>query len=406
MRRLVQRVVKPELILLGAFAAIAAVMISPDWYHNVVDHNLFSLPGWLHAKHVNLHFISNEVLMCFFFLIAAKEVRESLLPGGALHGLRRSALPLLATTGGVAGPALVFYMLTKLSAPELTSGWVVPTATDIAFAYLAARLIFKEGHPAIAFLLTLAVVDDGVGLALIPSVYSGGVQWGWFALVLAGMIGGTYLLRGFGFKKWYWYLGLVGFPGWLGFLWLEVEPAMALVPLVVMMPHAYNDLGFWSVRELTRHDALSEMEHAIKPCIGVILLVFGFANAGIDLGSFGEPTWIVLAALIVGKLMGITLFTFIGIKLGLSLPEGMKKMDVPVMAAIAGIGFTVALFVAGVAFSGTIGDQAKLGAFLSLPVGAALAFGLNFVRKRTVTATKPYAGHEPEEVRETSLSSV
>lgn len=72
MHRKVLRVVTPEFILLGAFIAIAAVAISPSWYHDVVDHTWFNLPGWLHDKHVNLHFVSNEVLMCLFFLVAAK----------------------------------------------------------------------------------------------------------------------------------------------------------------------------------------------------------------------------------------------------------------------------------------------------------------------------------------------
>lgn len=301
----------------------------------------------------------------------------------------------MATAGGVLGPVCLYLVLAKLVAPELTSGWVVPTATDIAFALLAARFIFKEGHPAIPFLLTLAVVDDGIGLALIPSVYSEGVQWAWFAVVLAGIVGGTYLMRGFGVRKWYWYLMVLGIPGWLGFLWLEVEPAMALVPLVALMPHAHNDLGFWNPRELERHDSLSEMEHAIKPWIGVILLIFGFANAGIDLGSFGTPTWIVLVALVGGKIVGIIAFTMLGLRLGLKLPDGMRKADVPVLAAIAGIGFTVALFVAGVAFDGEIGDQAKLGAFLTLPVAGAIALGLNVLRKRGAEEELPDAELEP-----------
>lgn len=398
MHRKVLRVITPEFILLGAVVAIVMVALNPTVYHELIEHSWFELPSWLHHKHINLHFISNEVLMCFFFLVAAKEVRESLLPGGALNGIKRAALPLMATAGGVLGPALLYLLLTKMAAPELSDGWVVPTATDIAFAFLAAKLIFKDGHPAIAFLLTLAVVDDGIGLALIPSVYSEGVQWHLFAGVLAAMLAATYILRGFGCCKWYWYLAVVGLPGWLAFLWLEVEPAMALVPLVVFMPHAHSDLGWWNPRELERHDTLSETEHAIKPWTGVILLVFGFVNAGIDLGSFGTPTWIVLVALVAGKIIGIIGLTMLGLRLGLQLPEGMNRSDVPVLAAVAGIGFTVALFVAGVAFTGEISEQAKLGAFLTLPVAGAIAFGLNVLLRKRNTAPQQ-STHQREPAR-------
>lgn len=375
LRHKIARIITPEWVLVGAGLAIAMVLFVPSSYDSATHFDLFTLPAWLGEKYVNVHFVANEVLMPFFFAIAAKEVRESLLPGGALHGRTRAMLPLAATAGGVLVPIALFVGLSVLFAPDITRGFVVPTATDIAFALLAARLLLGSStHPAVTLLLTIAVVDDGIGLVLIPLVYSGGVNWFAFVGLLTLIFGVAWLFRGLGLKKWYWYIGIIGGVSWLGFLWLGVEPAMALVPVVLAMPHAKTDLGFLNPRELTRHDSLNEMEHAVAPWTGVILLVFGFANAGISLTMPDSTTWIVLASLIVGKFVGVLGFAYIGMRCGLQLPQGMQLRQLPLVAAITGIGFTVAVFVAGVAFEGDVASQAKMGALLSLPVGLLVAF--------------------------------
>ena len=113
------------------------------------------------ASRICLHFVVNDIGMAFFFALAAKEVTEATAPGGALHSPRRAAMPLAAAVGGMLGPALIFITLTiVLDRPNLERGWAVPTATDIAFSYLAARIIFGARHPAIPFLLLLAIADD------------------------------------------------------------------------------------------------------------------------------------------------------------------------------------------------------------------------------------------------------
>ncbi|MFK8112475.1 MAG: Na+/H+ antiporter NhaA, partial [Rubripirellula sp.] len=130
--------------------------------------------GAVHAAHgFSLHFIVNDILMALFFAIAAKEVWESLLPGGPLSDPRKAATPLLATVGGILGPALVYLAGCYFTGTyaSLGDGWAVPCATDIAFSYLIARIIFGAGHPAIAFLLLLAIADDAAGLMILAIFY-------------------------------------------------------------------------------------------------------------------------------------------------------------------------------------------------------------------------------------------
>ena len=122
-----------------------------------------------------LRFIVNDIGMAFFFALATKEVVEATAPGGALHSPRRAAMPLAAAVGGMLGPALIFVAMTiVLDRPNLERGWAIPTATDIAFSYLAARIIFGAKHPAIPFLLLLAIADDALGLLIIAAFYPTG----------------------------------------------------------------------------------------------------------------------------------------------------------------------------------------------------------------------------------------
>jgi NhaA family Na+:H+ antiporter len=134
---------------------------------------------WANAAHDSyerfahaLHFVVNDVGMVFFFGLATKEVVEATAPGGALHTWRRAALPVVATTGGMLGPALIYLGYVSLQGvPGLARGWAIPCATDIAFSYLVARALFRT-HPAIPFLLLLlAIADDALGLVILALFY-------------------------------------------------------------------------------------------------------------------------------------------------------------------------------------------------------------------------------------------
>src|SRR6188508_1338562 len=122
-----------------------------------------------------LHFWVNDVGMVFFFALAAKEVFEATLPGGALSSPRRALSPLAAAVGGMVAPAVIYLALSSTVGPaELSRGWAIPCATDIAFSAMIARVIFRPGHPAIPFLLLLAIADDALGLLILAVFYPSG----------------------------------------------------------------------------------------------------------------------------------------------------------------------------------------------------------------------------------------
>jgi NhaA family Na+:H+ antiporter len=314
-----------------------------------------------------LHFAVNDIGMAFFFALAAKEVTEATAPGGALHSPRRAAMPLTAAVGGMLGPALIFVTLILVfDRPNLERGWAIPTATDIAFSYLAARIIFGAKHPAIPFLLLLAIADDALGLLIIAAFYpTGPLRWLDFALFLgAGMVVAWWLSKRRVASFWPYVLG-AGVLSWVGFYRGGLHPALALVPIIPFLPHAARDPGLF-VEAPDGHDTLNEFEHRLKRPVDVMLFFFGLVNAGVVLGNAGAGTWFVLISILLGKPIGIVLATAVSTAAGLHLPKTVNMRDVIVIGIVAGIGFTVALFFATAAFPyGRLLDETKMGALLS-----------------------------------------
>ena len=154
----------------------------------ILDNSLLLLGGALAAPDLGEHrrlgsygrftqvalFVVNDVAMVFFFGLVTKEVVEAMLPGGPLSKPREAAMPVLAAVGGMTAPATIYaaFVVALGRADELMRGWAIPCATDIAFSYLVARIIFKRGHPAIPFLLLLAIADDVLGLVILARVLS------------------------------------------------------------------------------------------------------------------------------------------------------------------------------------------------------------------------------------------
>lgn len=317
----------------------------------------------------SMHFVTNELFMVLFFGIAAAEITQSCLPGGGLHPLRKAVNPLLATLGGIAGPVLVYFTLNDLFGnPTLTSGWGIPTATDIALAWLVARLVFGARHPAIPFLLMLAVADDAIGLAIIAVFYPDPtvpIAPYWLALTACGMLA-TLLLRIRNVQSYWPYLLLGGGLSWLGLFKAHLHPALALVFVVPFLPHApHEKMHFFEEDPQDRSTlALFELEWKVTVDFGMFL--FGLSNAGVMFTSIGTATWLVLAALVVGKTCGIFLMGWLGTVLGYPLPTHVGSRELALIGLIAGIGLTVALFVAGEAFTDPdIQGAAKMGALLS-----------------------------------------
>ena len=364
----------------------------PDGWTGKLYRTLIERPDIHGHRHgVTMHFLVNDLLMALFFAIAACEVWEALLPGGALSNARKAATPLMATLGGILGPVAI-YLGGAAWFGELESlgrGWAVPCATDIAFSYLVARIIFGAGHPAIVFLLLLAIADDAAGLAILAIAYpTNPIEPGWF-LLTAGAMGTCYLFRRLRLHSFWWYLLLPGSMCWVSFAMAGIHPALGLVPIIPCLPHAHTDLGLFAREELSRRDTLSEFVAWWKNPVEIILGLFGLINAGVVLSSMGTGTWLVLAGLLIGKPVGILLFTwFAQTVLKLEIPDGMSYRHVLVVGVIAGIGFTVSLFVATAAFDdpGPIQDSVKMGALLSFIAGA-LAFAVaRIVRIKPLSA--------------------
>jgi NhaA family Na+:H+ antiporter len=303
------------------------------------------------------------------------EVVEATAPGGALHSPRRAAVPVVAAIGGMAGPAAVYLtLIAVLDLPELSRGWAIPVATDIAFSYLVARMLLGPRHPGIPFLLLLAIADDAFGLLILALFYpTGAVRLGEFALVGAVAVAIAWGLRRRSTRTFWPYVLAAGVVSWIAFYRGGLHPALALVPIGPFMPHASRDPGLF-VEDPSARDTLNRFEHWWKMPVQIVLFFFGLANAGVQVSDVGPGTWIVLAAIVAGKPLGIVLTTAASVASGLHLPAGVTWRDMIVVGIIAGIGFTVALFFATAAFPpGELLDQTKMGALLSFSA-ALLAF--------------------------------
>ena len=378
-------------------------------YEEMVDFHIFGEDTKIFGKAVTVHFLVNEIFMVFFFGIATKEITESVLPGGALNPMRKAINPLMGTLGGVIGPAGLFFLLAWVfygggdDLSIVANGWGIPTATDIALAWLVARIIFGASHPAVNFLLLLAVADDAIGLGIIAVFYPDPefpVVPSWLLLVAAGMVV-AYVMRRFRVPYWPVYILIAGGLSWVGLVKSSIEPALALVVIVPFFPGPQITHGLFEEDEYEfehthprgaeavsdhetpaetaegeaelhhRHAPLDHFEHQLKLPVDFGLFFFAFMNAGVAFASITQVTFIVLISLIVGKTVGITLFSWVGARLGFPLPEGMATKHLLVAAIIAGLGLTVALFVAGKAYEDpAFQDPAKMGAVLS--AGAAI----------------------------------
>ncbi|MFT6399546.1 MAG: NhaA family Na+:H+ antiporter [Bradymonadia bacterium] len=369
-----------------------------------IDHGELKPVFAVFGHHFTLHFIVNDIFMLFFFGIAAKEITESALPGGALNPPSKAINPLLGTLGGVLGPVAVYFALAAFFfngadpavRAEVFNGWGIPTATDIALAWLVARMVFGTTHPAVNFLLLLAIADDAIGLGIIAIFYPNPDHPpapGWLILVFAGMAA-AFFLRKRGSMKWFPYIAIGGLISWIGLLKASLHPALALVPIIPFLPGPKTDTGLFSADDEMdesrpsesynehSHSPLHDFEHDMKLFVDFGLFFFGLMNAGVVLGAVNDVTWIVLGALLIGKTLGITLFSAVGNMMGFKYPDGMGTRHVVVSGVIAGMGLTVALFVAGEAFPGTSAFQgpAKMGALLSAGC-AVIAIALGKVLK-------------------------
>lgn len=293
------------------------------------------------------------------------------------------------------GPVAVYLGLALLLGSDtfdaVKNGWAVPTATDIAFSYLVGRLVFGAGHPAVRFLLLLAIADDAAGLVILAIFYPTGelaIEWMLLSLAAAVLVyllanwlprtldrhnqlrpNSTWVRKNLGF----WPYLIASCISWYGFMRAGIHPALGLLPIVPTIPHADRAFGLFSDAEQHLHDLLNDIEHKLKTPVEVILFFFGLLNAGVEFNAIAEPTWLVLGGLLIGKPVGILIMGALAAHvLRLGLPAGMRTIDLLVVGCVAAIGFTVSLFIASVAFDANtlldgapVQDAAKMGALFS-----------------------------------------
>jgi NhaA family Na+:H+ antiporter len=349
------------LLPIGAAAALVWANAWPESYFR-----------FAHA----LAFPVNEIAMVFFFGLVAQEIFEELMPGGALHNWRRWTLPIVGAAGGLAGAAAVYgaFVSWKIE-PLFHDAWPIVAGVDIAFAYIVVKSIFHR-HPAVSFLLLLAVASNAFGvLAIAPTFVNADSRAGGAVLLMAAGLSVAAWLRRQHVREFWPYIWIAGGLSWLA-LYLEgFHPGLALVPIIPFMPHVRRRLeevfaDDAEVRGVTpRH-----FEHVWHYHVQVALLLFGLVNAGVVLHGYGNGTWATLLASVAGRTLGIAAALALAVMLGLRLPAQLRWRDITVVALAAGAGVTFTLFFATTLYpAGPFLAELKLGALLT-GVGVPLAF--------------------------------
>ena len=297
----------------------------------------------------------NYVLMTLFFFVVGLEIKRE-LTSGHLSSFKNAVTPFIAAIGGMALPAGIYLII---AGDVDANGWGVPVATDIA---LAVGLLALVGSSAVAslrsFLLALAVIDDIGAILIIALVYSSGVSTSW-SLLAAITVASIYLLNKFGVKSTYVYI-LFGIALWYCMYKSGVHPTLAGVILGLMTPDILKENSKLHDGEDNQVSVIEWLEERIHPWSSFIIVpLFAFANTGVVITSdsindaINSPiAWGIFAGLVIGKPIGVLASVFIARKINLGqYPQGAKSVDILATGSAAGIGFTVAIFIANLAFS-------------------------------------------------------
>ena len=358
------------IVLLGATAAALALANLPfrDSYRDVLEWHLTIGIGDASITET-LHGWVNDGLMTLFFFVVGLEIRRELAEG-ELRDPKTAALPVIGAAGGMALPALLYFVV---NAGEPTArGWGIPMATDIAFAVGVVVLLGPRVPSALkVLLLTLAIADDVGGILVIAIFYTDALSGPWLGGAVAGVLVIWAMLKS-GIRSIPPYVVLAGWI-WVAAFESGIHPTIAGVTLGLMTPVA---------RVRQRH-ILHQLEHRLHPWSSfVVIPLFALANAGIELGGDvirdafnARVTWGIILGLVVGKVLGVTLAIMAGVRAGIGrLPDAITTSHVVGMGLISGIGFTVAIFIANLSFKedAAVLDQAKIGVVMASVLAAIL----------------------------------
>lgn len=416
---------RPNATVLLFLAAVVAVVLanSPlnDWYQSVLNYpievKVLGFELFQHHGHtMSLSLFVNDFLMAIFFLVVGLEIKQEMVVG-ELSSVKKSLLPIIAAFGGMIMPVILFYTV----APEAPAslGAAIPMATDIAFALaLIAALGSRVPSSLRIFLMALAVVDDIGGIIIIALFYSSGVLY--TPLLIAALILLViYIVGRMGVEHPFFYF-MMFLIVWYLFLQSGIHATIAGVCVAFCVPMttkvrvdrlqqqlrsmfeqlplnqkenrgavalSHDQIHVTSSIRKTLGSSISPvqtLEHIYSPLVSFIILpLFAFCNAGVNFGEIsadglmGVPLAIFLG-LFVGKTLGISLFTWTAIKTKLcSWPEGMTLGRLLPLSVFGGVGFTVSLFIAGLAYGGEhpeLLNQAKLGIFAGTIVSGIVGY--------------------------------
>ena len=427
-----QRVLRHEAaggVVMLVAAAVALVWANSPWSDSYSE--LWATPlrvelgDLIHLDHLSLQTWVNDALMAVFFLLVGVEIKREVVHGD-LRDLRSVALPVIAALGGMVVPALIFMAFN--AGGDGAEGWGIPMATDIAFAVGVVTLLGRRVPLAAKiFLLTLAVADDIGAIVVIAVFYTGELAVGWLAAAVVGL-GVIFAMRRGDVQSLAPYLTVGAFV-WLALLESGVHATLVGVALGLLTPawplrsprrfpaearrlldridKAYydrvltkeefeeNELLMAEVARLAMYSTspLERLASGLSPWVSyVIVPVFALANAGVRFsgdavsGLLSDPIVLgVAVGLVVGKTVGVFVASVLAVKLGLGkLPAGATWRHLFGLAMVAGVGFTVALFVTSISFADpALADSAKIGILL----GSIVAGTLGYVFLRCIPAT-------------------
>lgn len=367
------------LILASALALIVANSALYPQYDRILNDVLFHIgfvngAAWdFQIEKSLLHWINDGLMVIFFFLVGL-EIKEEMTEG-SLATRRRLVLPAIAAIGGMAVPAVI-YALVNMDAPENLRGWAIPSATDIAFALCVLSLLGNRVPLSLKILLTaIAIIDDLGAILIIALFYADALSLPVLLFCLVPLGAMAALNRaGVCAKGPYIVLGLIL---WAGLLHSGIHATLAGVATAMLVP-----VRGGADQAITPN---SDMQAALHPWVAFLILpVFGFANAGVPFTGMGwhsllDPVTLGIAAgLFIGKQTGVFLFTVIPIRFGWAeKPHGANWAQIYGVALLCGIGFTMSLFIGGLAFGGVeMQAGVRLGVLVGSLTSAVLAYGL------------------------------
>ncbi len=403
------------LLLCTALALVLANSHAADRFHK-----FWHTPIWLEIGSFKLggelgHFFINDVLMTIFFFLVGLEIKREMV-AGELQDARKAALPVVAALGGMLVPAGIYAAL-QTGKPG-SDGWGIPMATDIAFVVGIMALLGPRVPIGLkVLLLSLAIADDIGAVVVIAAFYSGNLHF-FMLLLAAGGLALAAMLGEVGVRSTPVY-AIIGTGVWLAVHKSGVHPTIAGVLLGLMTPAgewvtrtalrlsindlqvnleadrsgddvAVEDLELLAFAARESVSPLERLEHTLHPWVGFLIMpLFALANAGIhiDVGEVTNPVAVAAAlGLFLGKPVGVMLFSFLAVRLGFAkLPEGVNWWVLLGGGCLAGIGFTMSLFVAGLAFKDNEALLAagKLGTLLGSVLSAVVGIAVLLVVLRT-----------------------